>query len=72
MGARQGHYGADRMMVTDIISYLKGDRKTLPVNIVDALQAGIAALAIDQARRSSKLIDLTPIWKEFDAVLSEE
>ena len=59
-------------MVTDIISYLKGDRKTLPVNIVDALQAGIAALAIDQARRSSKLIDLTPIWKEFDAVLSQE
>ena len=70
--AQQGHYGADRMMVTDIISYLKGDRKTLPVNIVDALQAGIAALAIDQARRSSKLIDLTPIWKEFDAVLSQE
>ena len=60
------HYGADHLMVGDIVALMRGERDSLPVGIVDALQAGIAALALDQARKTGTVIDLAPIWAEFD------
>ena len=61
------HYGADQMMVEDITAFLRGETGELPVGIVDALEAGVAALALDQARVAGQVIDLTPVWAEFDA-----
>ena len=60
------HYGADHLMVGDSVALMRGERDSLPVGIVDALQAGIAALALDQARKTGTVIDLAPIWAEFD------
>jgi len=60
------HYGADEMMVADILTYLKGDIATLPVSVVDALEAGVAALSLDQARQERRIVDLTEIWDQFD------
>ena len=60
------HYGADHLMVGDIVAPMRGERDSLPVGIVDALQAGIAALALDQARKTGTVVDLAPIWAEFD------
>lgn len=66
--ARLGaHYGADHKMAEDIAAYLRGEIGELPVGIVDALEAGLAALALDQARKSGQIVDLTPIWSEFDS-----
>ena len=64
---QSAHYGADHMMVHDIAEFLRGNTKTLPVGIVDALSAGIAALGLDQARSSRQVVDLSPVWAEFDA-----
>lgn len=61
------HYGADHMMVADIVAYLRGETGTLPVSIVDALEAGVTALALDEARRTGQTLDLTDTWAEFDA-----
>ncbi len=61
------HYGADHMMVDDILAYLKGETDGLPVGVTDALEAGLAAMAIDEARITGRVIDLTDIWKEFDS-----
>lgn len=61
------HYGADEMMVADILTYLNGESASLPVSIVDALEAGVAALAIDEARTGRKIVDLTETWSEFDS-----
>lgn len=60
------HYGADHMMVRDIVAHLRGETETLPVGVVDALEAGLAAMALDQARISGETIDLTQTWAEFD------
>lgn len=60
------HYGADDLMVGDILAYLRGDLSHLPVGIVDALEAGIVALALDQARIEGRMIDLTETWARFD------
>ncbi len=45
-GARaSAHYGADHMMVDDIAAFLRGEVGSLPVGVVDALEAGLAQAA---------------------------
>ncbi|MDA7827314.1 Gfo/Idh/MocA family oxidoreductase, partial [Rhodobacteraceae bacterium] len=60
------HYGADHLMVTDIVRFLRQETDHLPVGVIDALEAGIGALALDQARNSGQIVDLTDIWSRFD------
>ena len=60
------HYGADHMMVDDIVTYLRGEAESLPVGVVDALEAGLVAMALDEARVTGQLVDLTETWREFD------
>lgn len=60
------HYGADHMMVKDIADFLRGEVASLPVGIVDAMQAGLAAMALDEARNDSKIIDLSSTWALLD------
>jgi predicted dehydrogenase len=63
---RGAHYGADEMMARDITAYLRGETGGLPVSIVDAMEAGVAALALDQARETGRIVDLAPVWAELD------
>lgn len=65
--AKGAHYGADQMMCADIAAYLRGQSETLPVSILDAMEAGIAALAMDEARVTGRIVDLAPVWAELDA-----
>ncbi|MBO9399369.1 Gfo/Idh/MocA family oxidoreductase [Shimia sp. R9_3] len=60
------HYGADHMMVDDIVAFLKGESDSLPVGVVDALEAGLVAMALDEARINGSMIDMAPTWAEFD------
>ncbi len=60
------HYGADHMMVEDIVAFLRREIDSLPVGILDALEAGVAALALDEAREMGEIVDLTDFWAEFD------
>ena len=55
------------MMVTDLAAYFREETDTLPVSIVDALEAGLVALELDEARLSGTVRDLTPLWKRLDA-----
>jgi len=64
--AASAHYGADHMMVADIADFLRGDTDSLPVGVVDALEAGLVAMALDDARINGTMIDLAPVWAEFD------
>jgi predicted dehydrogenase len=63
---KSAHYGADHLMVEDVVGYLKGEKASLPVGVVDALEAGLAALSIDRSRKTGQVIDLAPLWDEFD------
>ena len=65
------HYGADEQMARDIALHLV-DAVPLPVSVVDALEAGLLALTMDDARRTRSVIDMTPIWQRFDAALAGE
>ncbi|MNS84232.1 hypothetical protein D3C72_1180490 [compost metagenome] len=62
------HYGADEQMAEDVIAHIvKGT--PLPVSALDAIEAGILALAMDEARHGRKVIDLKPVWEEYDLAL---
>lgn len=62
------HYGADEQMATDIGNHVKSGQ-SLPVSVVDALEAGLLALTMDEARRTRSVVDMTPIWQRFDTAL---
>lgn len=61
------HYGADHMMVADIVAFLRGETSSLSVGVVDALEAGLAAMAVDEARISGTIVDMTDTWAAFDS-----
>lgn len=63
------HYGADEQMAHDIARHLV-DGAPLPVSIVDALEAGLLALTMDEARRTRTVVDMTATWQKFDAALA--
>lgn len=63
------HYGADEKMVTDIAAHLERGAP-LPVSVIDALEAGLTAIKIDEARKKRAVVDLTETWKRFDEALA--
>ena len=62
------HYGADEQMAEDILKHML-EGAPLPVSVTDALEAGLLALSMDQAMRTRSVVDMTPIWQQFDAAL---
>jgi predicted dehydrogenase len=65
-GERQGHYGADDGMARDLNHYFKMGGG-LPVDVLDALQAGLTAIKLDEARHARSVIDLADTWQQFDS-----
>ena len=64
------HYGAEVTMAEEIKNYFL-HATALPVSVIDALEAGLTAIAIDEARISGTVIDLTETWEKFDAALGK-
>jgi predicted dehydrogenase len=62
------HYGADEAMAEGVLQHLNTGA-ALPVSVLDALEAGLLALTMDQARRERRIIDMAPIFAAFDAAL---
>ncbi len=66
--ATSHHYGADEQMAEDVLAFIQTGAKQ-PVSALDAIEAGILALAMDEARLARKVIDLAPVWAQYDACL---
>lgn len=62
------HYGADERMAAEVVDHVM-QGGPLPVSPLDALEAGILALAMDEARRQGRVIDLGAVWNRFDQAL---
>ena len=69
-GAQKGHYGADQAMADDLMGYLRGDLAALPLDVKDALEAGLTAMAMDRARDEGRVVDLSETWAAFDEALA--
>jgi predicted dehydrogenase len=59
------HYGADEQMAAEVIAHVMHGGP-LPVSPLDALEAGILALATDEARKTKSVVDLRPVWDRYD------
>ncbi|MEN0098691.1 Gfo/Idh/MocA family protein [Brucella pseudogrignonensis] len=64
------HYGADEKMAEEVIAHVM-NAGPLPVSPLDAMEAGILAMAMDEAREKRTVIDLRPVWDRFDAALQK-
>ncbi len=64
---RSAHYGADHMMVAEVVEYLQGRSAALKVGVLDALEAGLLALAIDRARKTGQVVSMADIWARYDS-----
>ena len=60
------HYGADEMMAEDLAAYLREKTDSLPVSVVDCMEAGLVAMALDRARITGEVVDLEGQWSELD------
>lgn len=63
------HYGADEQMAADVLAHMLHGAP-LPVSVVDALEAGLLAIKIDEARRSRSVVNLADTWRRFDDALA--
>ncbi|KAA8997395.1 Gfo/Idh/MocA family oxidoreductase [Affinibrenneria salicis] len=68
--AYDGHYGADALMAEEIVRHFK-QGTPLKVSVIDALEAGLTAIKIDEARKRGAVIDMTGCWEQFDACLGK-
>ena len=63
------HYGAEEKMAADVARHLEHG-SPLPVSVLDALEAGLTAIKIDESRKEGRVIDLTKLWTQFDEAIS--
>ncbi len=64
----KGHYGADQLMVKDINNYLLDESNhSLPVSVIDCMEAGLVAMKIDESRVKKQIIDLREMWNKLDS-----
>ncbi len=61
-----GHYGADEAMARDLAEHFRSGT-ALPVTVLDALEAGLTALKMDEARLKGQVVELRQTWAEFDS-----
>ena len=69
LGSDDGHYGADGAMARDVMEHVRSGAP-LPLSALDAMEAGVTALAMDRARREGRVVDLTEFWERYDEALS--
>ncbi len=65
------HYGSDQAMGKNLAAALL-DGAPGPVPAVASLEAGLLCMAIDQAQRENRMVDLAPWWQRLDATLAGE
>ena len=64
----KGHYGADQLMLTDINNhFLNHSTNSLPVGVVDCMEAGLVAMKIDESRVKNQIINLKDMWNKLDS-----
>ena len=55
-------------MVKDINDHLLGaSSESLPVGVIDCMQAGLVAMKIDEAREKNQIINLRETWNKLDS-----
>ena len=55
-------------MLTDINNhFLNQSTNSLPVGVVDCMEAGLVAMKIDESRVKNQIINLRDMWNKLDS-----
>ena len=65
------HYGADEKMAQGVIDAVRTGAKQ-PVSVLDALEAGLLAMAMDEARATRKVVEMARTWDRYDEALNRK
>ena len=60
------HYGAEEQMAADWVAHFS-EGAPLPVSILDALEAGLTAIKLDESRQTDTIVDMKELWERFDS-----
>lgn len=60
----EGHYGSDEQMGRDLAAHLL-DGAPFPVQVYDAMVAGLTVMAADRAMREGTVVDCRPLWEQL-------
>lgn len=60
------HYGAEARMAVEWQRYFETGR-ALPVSVIDALEAGLTAIKLDESRLTGRIVELSETWERFDS-----
>ena len=56
------------MMLKDINDNLiNNSKQTLPVGVLDCMEAGLVAMKIDESRLKNQIINLRDMWDKLDS-----
>jgi len=64
-GAADEHFGSDPAMGHDLAAHLL-DGAPFPVNVKDAMTAGLTVMAVDRAMETGSVVDCAPLWEKLD------
>lgn len=64
-GAPDEHFGSDPAMGRDLASHLL-EGTPFPVNVKDAMIAGLTVMAVDRAMETGGVVTCAPLWEELD------
>ena len=53
-------------MVADVCAHL-ADGAPLPVSVLDALEAGLTAMKLDESRQERRIVEMAALWRRVDA-----
>ena len=61
-----GNYGAEEQMAAALAGHLQ-EGALLPVSVLDALEAGLTAIKLDESRATGQVVNMTDVWERFDS-----
>ena len=64
----EGHYGSDEQMGRHLAAHLL-DGAPFPVQVYDAMVAGLTVMAADRAMREGSVVDCRPMWERLEREL---
>ena len=67
----QAHAGGDRVMVDELLATMLHDAPP-PVGLYEGVNAAVTAFAIEEARRTRQVVDLTSWWARVESSNQEE
>lgn len=60
------HYGSEEPMAECLARHFQ-EGVPLPVSILDALEAGLTAMKLDESRATGRVVDMADVWERFDS-----